>query len=95
MLELSPRGPDDGPSRGDQSLIAAAIGFERLFRAVGLPAVGLKHDPPVGPREVGPDRGPAVAGVDPELDLRVGEAQGAGEGQEGLLEVVLGRGAPM
>jgi hypothetical protein len=94
LFELSPRGPDDGPAGGDQSLIAATIGFERLLRAVGPPAVGLDHDPPVGPGEVGLDRGLAVAGVDPELDLRVGEAEGTGEGQEGFLEVVLGRGAP-
>ena len=92
-LELSPRDPDDAPSGGDQSLIAAAIGLERLFVPwVCRPSVSTttrrsRH------AKSALIAGPPSPGSIQTWTLGVGEAQGAGQGQEGLLELVLGRGA--
>jgi hypothetical protein len=59
---------------------------------VGAPAVGFDRDAFASPHEVGSDRGLAVVGVDPRIDLRLGQVGGADQREEALLDVRPGRG---
>jgi hypothetical protein len=93
VFELAPGRADHRPAGRGEALIAPAIGLEGLGRAVRPAAIGLDHDLEVGPGEIGPDQWLAVAQVDVELGARVGKPEAAGEREERVLEVVLGRRA--